>query len=150
MIYPINKKTGMSIQVGDGFGVNMTYMGKRITGCCARPMPNHPNPEKRNNILTLQLVPRNMEIQNMQSPRIWLQPVLMSEAAFICCLEHITTAVWLTKGSGQIVYITTPKSEIMMTYETIMGIIIINNYYYVNICHIRNIHQHNIWKLFPI
>jgi len=37
----------MSIQVGDGFGVNMTYMGKRITGCCARPMPNHPNPEKK-------------------------------------------------------------------------------------------------------
>jgi len=35
-----------------------------------------------------------------------------------------------------------------MTYETIMGIIIINNNYYVNICHIRNIHQHNIWIFF--
>lgn len=46
-------------------------------------------------------------------------------SSFHMLLEHITTAVWLTKGSGQIVYITTPKSEIMMTYETIMGIIII-------------------------
>lgn len=120
------QKTGMSIQVGDGFGVNMTYIcGSESMLLALDPCQIIQIPKKEASFWHCLNSPKKYWNSKHAITKNMIAASVDVWSSFHMLLEHITTAVWLTKGSGQIVYITTPKSEIMMTYETIMGIIII-------------------------